>query len=133
MVDKGLAAVAFTAFTSWMACCPTLADSRAPALTASVLAEFCQSRDEAIHNGCRFFILGVFEAAGVAGQIQGHKICIPDNLSSSAMEIAVRETMGRDFEFYPNDKKEPAISVVMAAIVDKFPCKVRPRSVGRTP
>jgi hypothetical protein len=94
-----------------------------PVMTAKDLSEFCQSKDIAVHNACKFFILGVYQTISVVdGPIQGKRICIPDNLSGTAMEFAVRDTMARDFEFYPTDKSLPAISVVFAIIAKKFPC-----------
>jgi hypothetical protein len=91
-------------------------------LLAKDLAGFCQSKDLAVHNACKFFILGVFQTASAAQSIQGHKICIPDNLPGSTMEFVVRTTLAEIFEFYPSDRESPAVSMVIAVIVKRFPC-----------
>jgi hypothetical protein len=90
-------------------------------LLAKDLLGFCQSKDLAVSRACRFFILGVFQTASTAQSIQGHKLCIPDNLSGDAMEFVVRTTLAELFEFYPGDRELPAVSMVIAVIVKRFP------------
>jgi hypothetical protein len=93
-----------------------------PPVTAKDLSEFCQSKDVAVHNACKSFILGVFQTLSIEGGVQGKRVCIPDNLSSPAMEFAIRDAMARDLEFYPADKNMPAISSVSAVIAKTFAC-----------
>lgn len=87
-------------------------------MTAGELASFCKSTDLAVHNACKFFILGAFQGASVA---QG-KICLPDNLSSDQMEFLVRDSLARDLEFYPDDSKLMAIGVVGAVMMKNYGC-----------
>jgi hypothetical protein len=94
-----------------------------PVLSAGDLAGFCQSKDIAIHNACKFFILGVFATTSVTDRLaNGSKVCIPDDIPSDAMEFVVRDYMARDFEFFPKDREMPAISMVLGILVKQFPC-----------
>jgi hypothetical protein len=86
---------------------------------------FCKSSDEGTHNACKFYILGVFEGASISAGVNNDKthICVPEELSSTAMEFAVRKQMAEDLEFFPKDADMPAVSFVTAVIVKSFPCK----------
>lgn len=73
------------------------------------LYQFCTSSVEKAKVACRFYIFGVFE--------------VPDDLSSSAVELIVRMKMGEDLAVFPADRDIPAVSLVMAVISKQFPCK----------
>ena len=90
---------------------------------------FCTSKDNLVHNACSFYILGVFEGAQVAAGVVGDNthFCVPEKLSSSAMEMIVRKDMGADLALFPDDKKIPAISFVTSVIVKEFPCGAHPK------
>lgn len=88
-------------------------------LTAGELADFCRSRDIAVSNACRFFILGVVE-----GAVTGGLICLPDGAPIDNIETLVRAEMARDFEFHPADKELPAVALVLAPIRLRYPCGV---------
>jgi hypothetical protein len=57
------------------------------------------------------------------GKTQGGRPCIPENLSASAIERAVKIKMGGDLTVYPDDRKLDASGFVSAILVSTFPCK----------
>ena len=88
-------------------------------LTVADLNEFCISKDFAVHNACKFYILGIFEGT----QIAAGMLCVPEDLPASAMETAIRLKMGQDLAMFPADAKMPAASFVGAVIAKQFPCR----------
>lgn len=57
------------------------------------------------------------------GKTQGRRPCIPDNLSSTAIELAVKIKMGQDLMVFPDDYKLDASGFVSAVLVSTFPCR----------
>ena len=49
--------------------------------------------------------------------------CIPENLSASAIELAVKMKMGQDLMVFPDDHKLDASGLVGAILVSTFPCR----------
>jgi hypothetical protein len=89
-------------------------------LTAGDLSEFCRSNDLAVHNACKFFILGAFQGVSLADgvrksgkqyvdKVDGKNFCVPDDISSDAMEFLLRDDLSQDLEFYPDDKHATGI------------------------
>jgi hypothetical protein len=56
------------------------------------------------------------------GKTNGGRPCIPDDLSASAIELAVKMKLGSDLMVYPDDRKLEASGVVGAILVSTFPC-----------
>jgi hypothetical protein len=98
------------------------------------LYNLCTSSNEGDKSACRFYILGVFEGAQLAGEsvqdksgnfqeTKDKRFCVPDGLASSAMELTVKMKMGADLAVYPEDRDLPAVSFVMGVIATQFPCQ----------
>ena len=51
------------------------------------------------------------------------RFCVPDELSSAAMELVVKMKMGEDLAVFPKDRDMPAVSFVTALIAKQFPCQ----------
>jgi hypothetical protein len=104
----------------WLAISPANADQ----MTLSDLYGFCTSKDASVHNSCKFYILGIFEGVQVASGVlkDNSHFCVPEQLSSSAMELVVRKDMGADLAVYPDDGKMPAASFVAGVIAKEFSC-----------
>jgi len=96
------------------------------------LHKLCTSSNEGDKSACRFYILGVFEGAQLVGEtvqdksgsFQGAKdkrFCVPEGLTSAAMELTVKMKMGEDLAVYPEDRDMPAVSFVTAVISKQFP------------
>ena len=102
----------------------TISAANADQLTVADLYSFCTSKDVSVHNSCKFYILGIFEGVQVASGVLNDKthFCVPEQLSSSAMELVVRKDMGADLAVYPDDGKLPAASFVTGVIAKEFSC-----------
>lgn len=98
------------------------------------LHSLCTSSNEGDKSACTFYILGVFEGAQMgagtvrdkSGSFQEAKdksFCVPEDLTSAAMELAVKMRMGADLTVYPKDRDMPAVSFVTAVIAQLFPCQ----------
>jgi len=98
------------------------------------LYQLCTSPKEGDKSACTFYILGVFEGAGmVAGTMRDKSgnfheakdkpFCVPEGLTSAAMELTVKTKMGGDLAAFPDDRDMPAVSFVIAVIAQQFPCQ----------
>jgi hypothetical protein len=98
------------------------------------LYKLCTSSNEGDKTACTFYILGVFEGAQLgAGTVRdksgnfqeakGKPFCLPEGLTSAAMELTVKMKMGTDLAVFPEDREMPAVSFVMAVIAQQFPCQ----------
>jgi hypothetical protein len=104
-------------------------------MTLGDLYKLCTSDNEGDKTACRFYILGVFEGASLAGSAGGQdktsnyqeakdkRFCVPEGLTSAAMELVVKMKMGADLAVYPKDRDMPAVSFLTAVIVQLFPCQ----------
>jgi hypothetical protein len=110
-------------------CCPAAADQ----MKVGDLHKLCTSSDQLDKAACSFYILGVFEGASVgAGTVREKSgtfreatdkpFCVPEGLTSSAMELVIKMKMGEDLAVFAQDRDLPAVSFVVAVIADKFPC-----------
>ncbi len=97
------------------------------------LYKLCTSSDEGDKSACRFYILGVFEGAEIVGatvqdksgtfqEAKDKRFCVPEGLTSAAMELTVKMKMGEDVAVYPEDWDMPAVSFVTGLIALQFPC-----------
>ena len=97
------------------------------AMTAGGLQQICIDSSAESKAGCRFYLLGITQGIsmgmGIAdGKTQGGRPCVPDNLSASAIELAVKMKLGGDLMVFPDDRKLDASGVVGAILVSTFPC-----------
>jgi Rap1a immunity proteins len=113
------------------------ARASAAQMTLGDLHKMCTSSDEGDKTACTFYILGVFEGAQVGvgsvrekstgkfSETKDKAFCIPEGLSSAAMELTVKMKMGADLAVYPDDQKMPAISFLFALLHQEFACKAK--------
>ena len=103
-------------------------------MTLGDLYKLCTSSNEGDKSACRFYILGVFEGAQIVGgtvqdksgsfqEAKDKRFCVPEGLTSTAMELTVKMKMGEDLAVYPEDRNMPAVSFVTALISKQFPCQ----------
>ena len=103
-------------------------------MTLGDLYKLCTSSNEGDKSACRFYILGVFEGAQIGGgtvqdksgnlqEAKDKRFCVPEGLTSAAMELTVKMKMGADLAVYPEDRDMPAVSFVMGVIAQQFPCQ----------
>jgi hypothetical protein len=102
-------------------------------MTAGELFSFCTSADQVASAACRFYVLGVVQGIGIGDgtfmdatrkMVERKKtiFCLPENTPQTQMVTIVRDTMRQIFVAYPDDKKLPATSSILAAMNRKFPC-----------
>ena len=76
-------------------------------MTLGDLYKLCTSSNEGDKNACTFYILGVFEGAQIGGgtvqdksgsfqEAKDKRFCVPEGLTSAAMELIVKMKMGED-------------------------------------
>ena len=98
------------------------------------LYKMCTSSNQIDKTACSFYVLGVFEGAGLTAaavrdksgtfrELKDKPFCVPEDLSSGAMELIVKMKMGEDLAVFPQDRELPAVSFVMGVIAHEFPCK----------
>ena len=103
-------------------------------MTLGDLYKLCTSSNEGDKTACRFYILGVFEGAQIVGatvedksgsfqEAKDKRFCVPEDLTSAAMELTVKMRMGEDLALYPEDRDMPAVSFVTSVIYKQFPCQ----------
>jgi hypothetical protein len=113
-----------------LGCCHALAAQ----MTAGDLLRLCTSSNGADKTACSFYILGATEGASLASgtakdkdgnyrDLKEKPFCVPESLTSVAMEFLVRKSMGEDLAIFPADKSLPAVSFVVAVISKQFPCE----------
>ena len=96
-------------------------------MTAGNLEQICIRSNAESKAACRFYLLGITQGISMGmsiadGKTQGGRPCIPDDLSSSAIELAIKMKLGQDLMVFPNDRKLNASGVVGAILVSTFPC-----------
>jgi hypothetical protein len=117
-------------------CCSTVvgttqskrASADEQAMTAGDLQEICIGSSPESKAACRFYLLGITQGLSMGmsiadGKTEGGRPCIPENLSGSAIELAVKIKMGQDLMVFPDDRKLDASGFVSAMIVSTFPCR----------
>ena len=103
-------------------------------MTLGDLYKLCTSSNEGDKSACRFYILGVFEGAQMVGETvqdksgsfqeaKDKRFCVPEGLTSAAMELTVKMKMGEDLAVFPEDREMAAVSFVTAVIFKQFPCQ----------
>lgn len=108
---------------------PAVAADNGDAMTAGDLQKICTSTSAESKAACRFYILGITQGLRLGMSIAegktkaGRPCCIPDNISSSALEIAVKIKVGQDLMVFPEDKNLDASGLIGAILVNTFPCQ----------
>ena len=95
-------------------CCSTIvgttqtkrASDDEKAMTAGDLQEICIGSSPEAKAACRFYLLGITQGLSMGmsiadGKTDGRRPCIPENLSDSAIELAVKMKMGQDLMVIP--------------------------------
>ena len=100
------------------------------AMTAGDLEQICIGSSAESKAACRYYLLGITQGISMGMSIadkktQGGRPCVPDDLSSSAIELAVKMKLGQDLMVFPDDRKLDASGVVGAILVSTFPCGER--------
>lgn len=103
------------------------ASNESSPMTAGDLQEICTGQDAGSKAACRFYILGITQGIGIGIAIADTKPksmrpCTPENISSSALELAVKMKLGQELMVFPEDKKLDAAGVIGAILADTFPC-----------
>ena len=96
--------------------------------TLGDLQKICLDPNTENQAVCRFYIFGVSQGIGLGldmadGKTKGGRPCIPDGISSPALESAIRMRMGELLTVYPNDAKLEASGGIGALLVNLFPCR----------
>ena len=65
----------------------------------------------------------VQDKSGNFQEAKDKRFCVPEGLTSGAMELTVKMKMGADLAVYPEDRDMPAVSYVTAVIAKQFPCQ----------
>ena len=110
---------------------PPRASEDSGAMTAGQLQEICTGQDAGSKAACRFYILGITQGITLGmsiadGKTNGGRPCIPEDISSSALELAVKIKLGQELMVFPDDKKLDASGVIGATLVSTFPCRKAP-------
>ena len=117
-------------------CCLTIVGMTQPkrtaaedkAMTAGDLQQICIDPSAESKAACRFYLLGITQGISMGmviadGKTQGGGPCVPENLSASAIELAVKMKLGQDLMVFPDDRKLDASGFVGAILVSTFPCR----------
>ncbi len=101
-------------------------------LSAGDLLDFCKSRDFAVQGTCRFYVLGAVQGVelGDGSKLVGGQFvekpktvfCVPDKFPQSAMVNVFVQQAEAVFRMFPQDRKLPAISVLIGVMHRQFPC-----------
>ena len=97
-------------------------------MTAGELQEICIAPDPGSKMACKFYILGITQGIDLgigiaAGKVNGKPPCVPENTSSTALELAVKIKMGQNLMVFPDDRKLDASGLVAAILIKTFPCR----------
>ena len=98
------------------------------AMTAGSLQAICIGSNAESKAACRFYLLGITQGITMGmsiadGKTHGGRPCIPENISASGIELAVKMKLGQDLMVFPDDRKLDASGVVGAILVSTFPCR----------
>lgn len=113
-----------------LACCNAVAAQ----MTVGDMLKLCTSSKGSDKSACGFYILGVTEGAslgsgaakdkaGTYREVKDKPLCVPEGVTSTAIEFLVKKSMGEDLALFPADNNLPAVSFVVAVISKQFPCE----------
>jgi hypothetical protein len=104
---------------------------RAPAeetaMTAGDFQQICIDSSAESKAVCRFYVFGITRGISLGmsiadGKTQGGRPCVPEDLSASSIELAIKMKLGEDLMVFPDDRKLDASGVIGAILVSTFPC-----------
>ena len=98
------------------------------AMTAGDLQQICLGSNAESKAACRFYIMGITQGIEMGlsvadGKTRGGRPCVQENISGTALELAVKMKMGEDLMVFPDDRKLDASGFVGGIIVETFPCR----------
>ena len=105
-------------------------NTQAQTMTAADLQALCVGTEAGSNMACKLYILGMTQGVSLGmsiadGKTQGGRPCIPEEISGSALDLAIRVKMGQDLRVFPEDGKQDAVGFVGAILVKTFPCQKR--------
>ena len=109
----------------------TGASAQDAAMAVGELQQICLGSSAESKAACRFYILGISQGITLGmsiadGKTQGGRPCVPENISSAALELVVKMKIGEDLMVFPDDRKLEASGFVGAVFIKSFPCR-KPR------
>ena len=98
------------------------------AMTVGDLQRICISPSAENKTACRLYILGVTQGVAMGMNIADEKIhggrpCVPENITSTSLALAVKTKIGEDLMVFPDDYKLDAAGFIGAVLIKSFPCK----------
>lgn len=108
----------------------TAAPAPAPeVMSAATLRSYCSSKDSGLRRLCSIYILGVTQGISIGSSPDANSKlkCIRDDLTESEMVNAFMSVSSALKIAYPSDMDAPAVSIVGAAMAQKFPCTRNPQ------
>lgn len=108
----------------------TAAAAPAPeVMSAATLRSYCVSKDSGLRRLCSIYILGVAQgiSIGSSPDTSSKLKCIRDDLTELEMVNAFMNVSTALKTAYPSDMDAPAVSIVGAAMAQKFPCTRKPQ------
>jgi hypothetical protein len=108
--------------------CFTMTETFAEAMTVGDLQKLCIASNKGSKMACRFYILGISQGIEMGtsiadGKTRVGRLCVPEDASSAALELAVKIKIGQDLMIFPDDRKLDASGAVGAALINTFPCR----------
>jgi hypothetical protein len=100
----------------------TMQSAIAIQMTAADLMSMCSASDR---YGCQLYILGVAEGAALEARMLGETtgLCIPNEATATKLTEIVEAVVTKDLQKSPADRDAPAVSMIMAILLNQFPCE----------
>lgn len=97
-------------------------------MTVGELQQLCIGSSADSKAACRFYILGISQGITLGmsiadGKTQVGRPCVPENISSAALELVVKMKIGEDLMVFPDDRKLDASGFISAIFFKSFPCR----------
>jgi hypothetical protein len=93
-------------------------------VSAGDLYDYCRDSHPVGQMVCKFYIMGAVQGIALtAAKLNDTRVfCIPDDIGDKQLVALYIKTVQNDFLLYPDDKKEPAISLIAAVVMQAFKC-----------
>jgi hypothetical protein len=90
-------------------------------MTTADLLLLCRGPDR---YACELYVLGVAEGAALAAHVIDDRahFCIPDEATATKLTEMVEDIATRDLEKAPDDARAPAVSMIAAILLRRYPC-----------
>ena len=113
---------------AWLLFVSPTANADGGTMTAGDLQQICTDSNAESKSACRFYILGVVQGVDMGmsiadGKTRGGRPCVPENMSGSALELAVKMKLGELLMVFPDDRKLDAAGLIGGILVKSFPCR----------